>query len=236
MISRAWSVALSGRPGPVIVALPETMLTAMTAARPCTLYQSPNRLPADDGDQLASLLATASRPVILLGGTRWQDEAARQVETFACAADIPVVAAFRFHDIIDNHSPCYVGDAGVGMLAYMKQLLTDADLITAPSMSSSTEMTTAGYSLFDVPRMAARLIHSHASDAELGKIYTADLPLHADPTRWRHCWPGLRLPASAARKWATPRAPTILAALLPAATRRYRHAADHGASAGGASR
>ena len=80
--------------------------------------------------------------------------------------------------IIDNHSPCYVGDAGVGMLAYMKQLLIDADLILALNVRFD-EMTTAGYSLFDVPLMAATLIHSHASDAELGKIYIADLPLHA---------------------------------------------------------
>ena len=204
MISRAWSTALSGRPGPVIVALPETMLTAMTAARPCGPVTIPEPAPtADDADQLASLLATASRPVILLGGTRWQDEAARQVETFACAADIPVVAAFRFHDIIDNHSPCYVGDAGVGMLAYMKQLLTDADLILALNVRFD-EMTTAGYSLFDVPGMAATLIHSHASDAELGKIYTADLPLHAGPNQMAALLAGLRLPVSAARtSWAT---------------------------------
>ena len=204
MISRAWTTALSGRPGPVIVALPETMLTAMTAALPCGAVTIPEPAPTTtDAAQLASLLATASRPLILIGGTRWQEEAARQIENFASAADIPVVAAFRFHDIIDNHSPCYVGDAGVGMLGYMKQLLTDADLILALNVRFD-EMTTAGYSLFQSPKMAATLIHSHASDAELGKIYTADLPLHAGPNQMAALLADLALPASPARtQWAT---------------------------------
>ena len=89
------------------------------------------------------------------------------------------------------------------MLAYMKQLLTDADLILALNVRFD-EMTTAGYSLFDVPAMAATLIHSHPSDAELGKIYTADLPLHAGPNQMAALLAGLRLPVSAARtSWAT---------------------------------
>ena len=121
------------------------------------------------------------------------------------------------------------------MLAYMKQLLTDADLILALNVRFD-EMTTASYSLFDVPVMAATLIHSHASDAELGKIYTADLPLHAGPNQMAALLARLRLPVSATRtNWAT--AARGLSWQLycpqPPGDIDMRH---NGASAGGASR
>ena len=118
------------------------------------------------------------------GGSLWwqwlDNRAARQLERFAAANHVPLVAAFRFHDICDNHHPCFVGDAGVGMLGYIKTLLREADTIIAINIRFG-EMTTDGYELFDLPKMSAQLIHSHRSDAELGKIYIADLPLQASP-------------------------------------------------------
>ena len=183
IVSRAWTVALSGRPGPVVVALPEDMLVATSTAEPCHAVTIPEPAPAAaDISALQDVLAGAARPVVIVGGTRWQKDSARAIERFAMANKIPVVAAFRFHDIIDNHCPAYAGDAGVGMNASMKTLLRDADLIIAVNIRFG-EATTDGYTLFDAPKMAAKLVHSHASDDEIGKIYVADLPLHAGPNR-----------------------------------------------------
>ena len=183
IVSRAWTVALSGRPGPVVVALPEDMLVATSTAEPCHAVTIPEPAPAAaDISALQDVLAGAARPVVIVGGTRWQKDSARAIERFAMANEIPVVAAFRFHDIIDNHCPAYAGDAGVGMNASMKTLLRDADLIIAVNIRFG-EATTDGYTLFDAPKMAAKLVHSHASDDEIGKIYVADLPLHAGPNR-----------------------------------------------------
>ena len=183
IISRAWTVASSGRPGPVVVALPEDMLVATSTAEPCHAVTIPEPAPAAaDISALGDLLAESVRPVVIVGGTRWQEDSARAIERFAVANEIPVVAAFRFHDIIDNHCAAYAGDAGVGMNASMKTLLRDADLIIALNIRFG-EATTDGYTLFDAPKMTAKLVHSHASDDEIGKIYVADLPLHAGPNR-----------------------------------------------------
>ena len=107
-ISRAWTVALSGRPGPVVVALPEDMLVATSDALPCMPVVIPEPGPsAGEIEALQGMLAQSVRPVMIVGGTRWQTDSARAIEAFAVANNVPVVAAFRFHDIIDNHCPAY---------------------------------------------------------------------------------------------------------------------------------
>ena len=199
IISRAWTVALSGRPGPVVVALPEDMLVATSERAPCAPVTIPEpAVSADASHRMAEMLAAAQKPVVLLGGTRWLSASARAVEDFATGNDVPVVAAFRFHDIIDNDCGAYVGDAGVAMNPYMKTLLREADLILALNIRFG-EATTDGYQLFDAPRMAAQLIHSHASDDEIGKIYSADLPIHAGPNAMADALAGISLSASEAR-------------------------------------
>ena len=196
IVSRAWTVALSGRPGPVVVALPEDMLVAASTSAPCGPVTIPEPAPsADIIDDMQRRLTAARRPVILLGGTRWTDDSARAIESFATTHDVPVVAAFRFHDIIDNGCEAYVGDAGVAMNGYMKSLLREADLILAINIRFG-EATTDGYSLFNAPRMAATLIHSHASDDEIGKIYAPDLPIHAGPNAMAAALSEMVLPAS----------------------------------------
>ena len=200
LISRAWSVAMSGRPGPVVVALPEDMLVATSISEPCGPVTIPEPAPsAAVTADMQQRLAAAARPVILLGGTRWTEDSARKVEDFATTHDVPVVAAFRFHDIIDNDCPAYVGDAGVAMNGYMKTLLRDADLILAINIRFG-EATTNGYTLFDAPQMAAELIHSHASDDEIGKIYAPDLPIHAGPNAMAAALAETTLAASSGRK------------------------------------
>ena len=199
IVSRAWTTALSGRPGPVIVALPEDMLTTTTSAQPCL----PVRIPAPDlsvsqAAEMADMLAAAKRPLVLYGGSGWTTEAARQLESFAAANDVPLVAAFRFQDICDNHHACYVGDAGVGMLGYIKTLIGEADLILAINVRFG-ECTTDGYSLFDSPNMKAKLIHCHPSDDEIGKIYAPTLPLQASPNAVAAALTSISLPADAGR-------------------------------------
>ncbi|WP_418593156.1 thiamine pyrophosphate-binding protein [Ponticoccus sp. (in: a-proteobacteria)] len=180
ILSRAWSVATSGRPGPVVIALPEDMLVDTSDMAPLS-GPVPLAQPAPDADamdRLAELLAGAARPVILMGGSGWSDEGRADLQAFAEAARIPVVAAFRFQDRFDNRSDVYCGEAGVGMPPHVKAVLQGADLILAVNVRFG-EMTTDGYTLFDLPEMRQALVHVHADAAEIGKIYRPALGIVA---------------------------------------------------------
>ena len=182
ILARAWTTALTGRPGPVVIALPEDMLTSLTDAAPLT---GPARIaePAPEAgalDQALALLAAAQRPLILLGGCSWTGAGRAALQGFAEASDIPVVAAFRYQDQFDNFSRCYAGEAGVGMPAHVKALVREADVILAINTRFG-EMTTDGYTLLDVPVPVQRLIHVHASDREIGKVYQPTLGIQAGP-------------------------------------------------------
>ena len=182
ILARAWATALTGRPGPVVIALPEDMLTSLTDATPLT---GPARIaePAPEAgalDQALALLAAAQRPLILLGGCSWTGAGRAALQDFAEASDIPVVAAFRYQDQFDNFSRCYAGEAGVGMPAHVKALVREADVILAINTRFG-EMTTDGYTLLDVPVPVQRLIHVHASDREIGKVYQPTLGIQAGP-------------------------------------------------------
>lgn len=182
ILSRAWTTALTGRPGPVVVALPEDMLTSLTAAAPLT---GPVRLaePAPDAATMAevrAMLSAARRPLILIGGCNWTGGGRAALQGFAEGSDIPVVAAFRYQDQFDNFSPAYAGEAGVGMPANVKRLLREADVILAINARFG-EMTTDGYTLLAVPVPGQKLIHVHASDREIGKVYRPVLGIQAGP-------------------------------------------------------
>ncbi len=182
LLARAWTTALSGRPGPVVMALPEDMLTSLTDAPPLAAIP-PMAEPAPDAAALATaqqMLAAASRPLILLGGCNWTTGGRAALQAFAEASDIPMVAAFRYQDQVDNHSPCFAGEAGVGMVAHVKALMRQADVILAVNVRFG-EMTTDGYQLLSVPIPRQKLIHVHGSDREIGKIYVPALAIHAGP-------------------------------------------------------
>lgn len=182
VLSRAWTTATSGRPGPVVVALPEDMLASRPTAKPLArrVFINPPVAAPEVVDEVLTALSQSKRPVILMGGGGWTDTGSAALQRFAEASDIPVVAAFRYQDRYDNHSPCYAGDAGVGMLPPVRKTMSDADLILALGVRFG-EMTTDGYSLFDLPDMRQTLIHVHASDGELGKVYQPDIAIHAAP-------------------------------------------------------
>lgn len=182
ILARAWTTATTGRPGPVVIALPEDMLTGLTDAAALT---GPARVaePAPGAEAVAearALLSDARRPLILTGGCNWTAPGRAALQSFAEASDIPVVAAFRYQDRFDNFSPVYAGEAGVGMPAHVRQLILDADVILAVNVRFG-EMTTDGYTLLTVPVPAQTLIHVHASDREIGKIYQPTLGIQAGP-------------------------------------------------------
>lgn len=180
LLSRAWTVALSGRPGPVVIALPEDMLVALTDAAPLTGPLTIHAPAPPAPDDALALLRAAQRPLILLGGCNWTAEGRAALQAFAEASGIPTLAAFRYQDQFDNHSPVYAGEAGVGMPPHVKRLLRAADTVLAINVRFG-EMTTDGYTLLEVPTPKQRLIHVHASDAELGKIYRPTLAYQAGP-------------------------------------------------------
>lgn len=182
ILSRAWTVALSGRPGPVVVALPEDVLSAEVTARPVTGPAMPHRPgPAPEAvKQAMAQLSAAKRPLVIAGGGGWTVAGRAALQSWAEASDIPVLVSFRRQDLIDNHSPVYAGDAGVGQVPQTKALIRDADVVLALGIRFG-EITTDGYTHFNVPDPVQGLIHVHASDAELGKIYRPDLAVHACP-------------------------------------------------------
>ncbi len=115
LINQAFQVATSGRPGPVVLALPEDMLRDRRAAEAMGPYRAVRAHPgAEDLAEMRRLLAGAERPIMLVGGGGWSDMACRDIARFAEANDLPVCCSFRRQDILDNRSPCFIGDLGTG--------------------------------------------------------------------------------------------------------------------------
>lgn len=182
ILARAWKTAVTGRPGPVVIALPEDMLTSQTDTPPLTgpaEIAEPAPLPAAL-EKALTMLAGARRPLILTGGCTWTAQGKAALQRFAEASDIPVLAAFRFQDCVDNTSPVYAGEAGVGMPTHVRRLIAECDLLLAVNVRFG-EMTTDAYTLLRVPQPEQVLIHVHASDAEIGKIYQPQLGIQSGP-------------------------------------------------------
>lgn len=182
ILSRAWITATTGRPGPVVIALPEDMLSGPASAPPLI---GPARIvePAPEPAALAealALLTDAERPAILLGGCNWTEAGKAALQAFAEASDIPVVAALRYQDMFDNHSPCYAGDLGLGLAAGVRKTIAEADVILALNTRFG-EISTEGYTLFQVPIPRQKIIHVHGSAAEIGKVYIPTLGIPAGP-------------------------------------------------------
>jgi acetolactate synthase-1/2/3 large subunit len=182
-LARAWKTAISGRPGPVVVSLPEDMLADLSDVPALSAPLPAMAEPAPDAASLATArhwLANAQRPLILTGGTGWTAAGKAALQAFAEASDIPVVTAFRCQDAIDHHAPVFAGEAGVGMWPHVANLIARADVILALNLRMD-EMTTGAYTLLSVPLPAQRLIHVNPSSDELGKIYIAALPIQSGP-------------------------------------------------------
>ncbi|BDT72118.1 acetolactate synthase isozyme 2 large subunit [Comamonadaceae bacterium OS-4] len=185
-VARAFATAMNGRPGPVVLVLPEDMLTQVLV--PDAAGQLPQPLArvepveawSDPGAlrDLRQLLLKAERPFVIAGGGGWTQQAAQALQRFAENWRLPVGNAFRFQDTFDNHHPQYAGDVGIGINPALAKRVRDSDLIIAigPRLG---EMTTGGYTLLQAPKAAQTLVHIHASAEELNRVYQADLAIHA---------------------------------------------------------
>ena len=174
-VSHAFHCAVSGRPGPVVLALPEDMLTAMATVADPGPYQvvqaSPN--PADMA-RMRSLIEAAERPVVILGGAGWNRQGIADVRAFIEAFELPAGCSFRFQDLLDNRTPNYVGDIGIGINPLLAARVRDADLVIAIGARLG-EMTTSGYSLLTPPLAKQTLVHVHNDPNELGRVYQGEL-------------------------------------------------------------
>jgi len=178
-VSHAMHVARSGRPGPVVLGLPEDMLAATCAAvdaKPARIAQSCPGV--EDLLLLQDKLANAHRPLMIVGGPGWSVAAQKATEAFADRFDLPVASAFRYQDYFDNRHRCYVGCAGIGLEARLAAAIKDADVLVVLGARLG-EITTAGYTLLDIPDPKQFLIHIHPSPDELGSVYRPDLPIAA---------------------------------------------------------
>ena len=182
-VNRAFSVAMSGRPGPVVLALPEDVLREVVENPPAEIL--PNPVPATrPGDaemkELGERIARAERPVMILGGTRWTETAVRQVERFAERAQIPVGCSFRRQMLFDHTHPCYAGDVGIGINPALAEAIKASDLVLLVGGRFS-EMPSSGYTLLDIPSPKQPLVHVHADAGELGRVYRPTIAINADP-------------------------------------------------------
>ncbi|APW44774.1 thiamine pyrophosphate-binding protein [Rhodoferax saidenbachensis] len=185
-IARAFATAMNGRPGPVVLVLPEDMLSQKLVAgasgaipqplarvEPVEAWSDPGAL-----RDLRQLLLKSERPFVIAGGGGWTPQAAQALQRFAENWRLPVGNAFRFQDTFDNHHPQYAGDVGIGINPALAKRIRESDLIIAigPRLG---EMTTGGYTLLKAPKAAQTLVHIHASAEELNRVYQADLAIHA---------------------------------------------------------
>ena len=180
-VARAYATAISGRPGPVVLALPEDMLSRDTAARPRPRVERPAQAPCPDAMQaMMALIADAAAPVAIIGGAGWNAKARQHFQLFAERLGIPVATAFRRQDAISPSSPVYAGNLGYGPNPKLVERVKNADLILAVGARLG-EATTDGYT---VPALLGdgerKLIHVHPDPNELNSVYPADLALCAE--------------------------------------------------------
>ncbi|MFM2209369.1 MAG: hypothetical protein RIQ96_1012 [Pseudomonadota bacterium] len=178
-VARAFATAMNGRPGPVVLVLPEDMLTqavdasvqALPRVEAVEAWSDPGSLRT-----LREMLLASQRPFVIAGGGGWTPQAAQALQRFAENWKLPVGNAFRFQDTFDNTHPQYAGDVGIGINPRLAQRVKDSDLIIAigPRLG---EMTTGGYTLLTPPKPAQKLVHIYASAEELNRVYQADLAM-----------------------------------------------------------
>jgi acetolactate synthase-1/2/3 large subunit len=185
-VARAFATAMNGRPGPVVLVLPEDMLASVVTASASVAM--PAALPKIDAIEawsdpgslrsLREMLLKSERPFVVAGGSGWTPQSAQALQRFAENWKLPVGNAFRFQDTFDNFHAQYAGDVGIGINPKLAQRLKDSDLIIAigPRLG---EMTTGGYGWLTVPKPMQKLVHIHASAEELNRVYQADLAINA---------------------------------------------------------
>ena len=181
MVSRAWSVASSGRPGPVVLVLPEDTLSGEAMRNDIKPFSTLETYPSSaDLQHLANLLEQANKPIIIMGGSRWDADSVAHIEAFVERFKVPVACSFRRQMLFNHNHPNYAGDVGLGINPDLKLAISDADLVILMGGRFS-EVPSQNYQLLGVHDTQQQLIHIHASAEELGRVYRADLAIHASP-------------------------------------------------------
>ncbi|MFZ9182854.1 MAG: thiamine pyrophosphate-binding protein [Hylemonella sp.] len=178
-VARAFATAMNGRPGPVVLVLPEDMLVQEVDVSPMPRVEAASMgCDPEALGQLDAMLRQAKRHMVIAGGSTWTPQAARDLQAFAEAWRLPVTNAFRFQDTFDNFHPQYAGDVGIAPNPQLVQRIQESDLILVlgPRLG---EMTSSGYTLFQPPRIRQKLVHVHVSAEELNRVYQADLAINA---------------------------------------------------------
>jgi acetolactate synthase I/II/III large subunit len=203
-VSHAMHVARSGRPGPVVLGLPEDMLAADCPVGDAKAARIAEARPgAEDLAHLQEKLAKATRPLMIIGGPGWSVAVQKAVEAFADRFDLPVAPAFRYQDYFDNRHRCYVGCSGIGLDAKLAAAIKDSDLLLVVGARLG-EITTSGYTLIDIPDPKQFLVHVHPSPDELGSVYRPDISIAASARTFTAALAGLEAPAKIA--WSARRA------------------------------
>jgi acetolactate synthase I/II/III large subunit len=181
-VLRAFQVATSGRPGPVVLALPEDVLAEQSNACDTQPYRAVQTAPDSTAlDALRQELLNASKPLLIVGGSLWTEAGCTALARFAESNAVPVLASFRRQDLIDNRHPCYAGHLSLGLPPFLQQRVKAADLLIVLG-SRLGDVTTMTYSVLKPPRIQARLVHIYAAADELNRVYQADLPILAAPS------------------------------------------------------
>jgi len=204
MLREAWASAVGGRPGPVVLELPEDMLRERAAAADCAMPQRTSRAPsAGEMARFAELLNASARPLVICGGAAWTPQAGRLLADFAERHMLPVACAFRRQDAFDNTHAHYAGELGLAANPQLLELAKESDLVIALAARLG-EMTTAAYTLFDVPDFDAhgkrKLAHIFPHAAELNSVYAADLGIEADAETFLRAARDIPPPPAASKK------------------------------------
>ncbi|HVL72269.1 MAG TPA: thiamine pyrophosphate-binding protein [Beijerinckiaceae bacterium] len=181
LVSRAFQVATSGRPGPVVIALPEDTLTDEAAVPDAPAFEPVETHPGPGQmAELQKLLWAADRPIAIIGGSRWSEDAVRRFTRFAERFALPVVCSFRRQMLFSAEHPCYAGDLGLGVNPKLTARIKDSDLVLLVGGRMS-EIPSQSYTLFDIPTPRQPLVHVHPDPGEIDRVYRARLPVNASP-------------------------------------------------------
>ncbi|MGO3123333.1 MAG: thiamine pyrophosphate-binding protein [Advenella sp.] len=200
LIARAFHVAMSGRPGPVVVALPEDMLVQLATVADAPRVEPVESAPAPEHmAQMATLLAGAKKPLAILGGSRWTQEAVNNFVRFAERQQLPVAVQFRRQHLFPSSHPNFVGDIGLGINPKLLKMAQEADVILLVGGRMS-EIASQSYTLLDIPVPKQSLIHVHPDSQELNRVYQATLAINATPVQFVNAATGLSVSDQGTRK------------------------------------
>lgn len=194
LVSRAFYEATNGRPGPVVIALPEDMLTDRAIVADAPTFEPVETWPGlTDMSRLQKMIWAAKKPITLLGGSHWSEKACASVMRFAERFAMPVATTFRRAHLFDALHPCYAGDLGIGPNPKLLARVKDADLVILVG-GRMGEMPSQSYTLFEIPAPKQTFVHVHPGIEELGRVYRPALAIHAAPTAFAAALEGLQAP------------------------------------------